>query len=79
MGDSNTKDIQFGTGSGKVGDSYPGKRVKASRVKNIDPVECVGYQNVFLHVGTNDLRCEYVTSKEYVIYTFVEAVLDDIY
>lgn len=66
MGDSNTKDIQFGTGSGKVGDSYPGKRVKASRVKNIDPVECVGYQNVFLHVGTNDLRCEYVTSKEYV-------------
>ena len=64
MGDSNTRNVNFGTGSGKVGASYPGKRVKAARVKDIDPTECVGYQNVYLHCGTNDLRCENIRSEE---------------
>ena len=66
IGDSNTKEIVFGTGSGKVGASYPGKRIKSSKVENINPAQCVGYQNVFLHCGTNDLRCEYVTGKDYI-------------
>ena len=60
MGDSNTKEVNFGSGTGKVGESFPGKRVKASRVKNIDPHQCIGYSNVFLMCGTNDLRCENV-------------------
>ena len=64
MGDSNTEPVNFGTGSGRVGVSYPGKRVKAGRVKDIDAAKCVGYQNVFLHCGTNDLRCEYIKSRE---------------
>lgn len=66
MGDSNTKDINFGVGSGKVGESYPGKRVKAARVRDIDPEKCVGYQNIFIHCGTNDLRCEYVSGESYI-------------
>ena len=66
MGDSNTKEIKFGEGSGTVGASYPGKREKAARVKDIDPVKCVGYQNIFLHCGTNDLRCTEVTSDNQI-------------
>lgn len=60
IGDSNTKDINFGTGSGKVGESFPGKRVKASKVSNIDPSQCIGYTDAFIMCGTNDLRCENV-------------------
>ena len=66
MGDSNTKDINFGVGSGKVGESFPGKREKAARVRDIKPEKCVGYQNIFVHCGTNDLRCEHVSGESYV-------------
>ena len=71
MGDSNTKEVQFGEGSGKVGASYPGKRVKAARVTDIDQLKCVGYQNIFLHCGTNDLRCNEISS-ETQIYQLVD-------
>ena len=60
IGDSNTKDIAFGEGSGFVGSSYPGKRVKAAKVNDINVNDCVGYSNIFLCCGTNNLRCEYV-------------------
>ena len=63
IGDSNTKDIQFGSGTGKVGKSFPGKRTKASKVVHIDPQSCIGYANVFIMCGTNDLRCDYIKSK----------------
>ena len=66
LGDSNTKEINSGCGTGKVGQSLPRKRVKAARVKDIDPNECVGYSNVFIMSGTNDLRCENVTSEQHV-------------
>ena len=60
IGDSNTKDVNFGDGIGKVGHSFPGKRVKAARVKDINPHLCAGYSNAFLMCGTNDLRSENV-------------------
>ena len=63
LGDSNTKEIKFGEGPGRVGESYPGKRVKAAKVSNIDVNECVGYSNIFLCCGTNDLREQYVKSS----------------
>jgi alkylated DNA repair dioxygenase AlkB len=63
IGDSNTKEVNFGSGSGKVGESYPGKRIKASRVKDIEPNKCIGYSNAFIMCGTNDLRCENVRSE----------------
>ena len=58
VGDSNTKHIQFGEGRGKLGERYPGRRVKASRIANIEPSECVEYKNVVIVCGTNDLRPE---------------------
>jgi alkylated DNA repair dioxygenase AlkB len=56
QGDSNTKNIKFGTGAGTVGETYPGKRLKASKVSDISPESCIGYSNVVLVCGTNDLR-----------------------
>ena len=41
-----------------MGERYPGKCVKAGRIGNIDPGECVEYRNVVLVCGTNDLRPE---------------------
>ena len=73
IGDSNTKDIQFGNGSGKVGKSFPGKRIKASKVTNIDPKSCIGYANVFVMCGTNDMRCDNIKNR-----SEVQAVVDQL-
>ena len=63
IGDSNSKEVNFGEGSGKVGKSYPGKRLKAAKVKDIDPQKCIGYSNIFIMCGTNDLRCDYIKGE----------------
>ena len=56
QGDSNTKDIKFGSGIGSVGETYPGKRQRAAKIGDICPESCIGYSNVVLVCGTNDLR-----------------------
>lgn len=33
----------------------PGKRVKASRIRNIDPRSCTGFNHIFILSGINDL------------------------
>ena len=60
QGDSNTKNIKFGTGIGTIGETYPGTRRKAAKVCDISPESCIGYSNVVLVCGTNDLRVGYV-------------------
>ncbi len=67
--------MAFGKGSGKVGASYPGKREKAANVRDINPDRCVGYQNIFINCGTNDLRCENVGS-ELQIHQLVDVLRD---
>lgn len=56
VGDSNTKEIKFGQGIGHVGETYPGTRIKAARIHQINPADCVEHANVVLVCGTNDLR-----------------------
>ena len=75
IGDSNTKQVNFGSGLGKVGQSFPGKRVKAAKVKDIEAKDCVGYSNIFIMCGTNDLRCGYI-SDERDIHCVVETLKD---
>ena len=60
QGDSNTKNIKFGSGKGFFGETYPGTRLKAAKVRDISPESCIGYSNVVLVCGTNDLRVGYV-------------------
>ena len=58
LGDSNTKLIKFGAGAGTMGQSFPGKRVKAGNIRSISPVDCIGYSNAIIVCGTNDLRVD---------------------
>ena len=62
IGDSNTKNIKFGSGTGTMGQSFPGMRAKASKISNIDPSLCIGYSNAVIVCGTNDLRTENLKS-----------------
>ena len=60
IGDSNTKHLRFSTGKAKekgtFGYTLPGKRVEAFHLRSINPEDCIGYQNVVLHCGINDIR-----------------------
>ena len=60
IGDSNTKHLKFSQGKAKeigtFGYMLPGKRVEAFHVRDIDPLSCIGYRNVVLHCGINDIR-----------------------
>ncbi|NQZ52268.1 MAG: alpha-ketoglutarate-dependent dioxygenase AlkB [Moritella sp.] len=58
VGDSNTQEFEFGPGRGKFGESYPGKRVKAGYIDHIKPADCIGYSNIIIACGTNNLRIE---------------------
>ena len=63
IGDSNTKELVFGTGKGTFGESFPGKRVKASTIQSIDPKICIGYAHIIIACGTNNLRPENIHHK----------------
>ncbi len=56
IGDSNSKHLAFGEGKGTFGKGLPGKRVKASEVRHISPLDCMSYANVVVVCGVNDLR-----------------------
>ena len=79
VGDSNTKEIKFGAGRGNLGEKYPGEKIKAARIKDIDPRECVGYSNIVIVCGTNDLRPEYnpdVTELSQLLFEKVRQLRD---
>ena len=60
IGDSNTKHLKFSQGKpkeiGTFGYMLPGKRVEAFHIRDIDPRACIGYRNVIIHCGINDIR-----------------------
>ena len=56
LGDSNTKHLAFGTGAASFGKQLPGKRVQALTIEDIDPASCLGYKNIIIHVGINNLK-----------------------
>ena len=60
IGDSNTKHLRFSTGQAKekgtFGYMMPGKRVEAFHLRSINAEDCIGFQNVILHCGVNDIR-----------------------
>ena len=60
LGDSNTKHLKFSTGTrgekGTFGYKLPGKRIETFHISDINPSKCIGYQNIVIHCGINDLR-----------------------
>ena len=56
LGDSNTEKLHFGETRGTFGSKMPGKRCPTYHIGDMDPTACIGYQNIVVHVGINDLR-----------------------
>ena len=56
IGDSNTKHLKFGNTAASFRDHMPGKRVQALTISDIDPASCIGYRNIIVHVGINNLK-----------------------
>jgi hypothetical protein len=68
LGDSNTGGLKFGNASkGQgFGESMPGKRVAAFTVSELDPIEALGYNNIVINCGLNDVRHKSVQSFDQV-------------
>ena len=49
-----------------MGESYPEKRIKAARIRNIKPADCCGHANIVIVCGTNDLRLSEVDPDRYI-------------
>ena len=56
IGDSNTRHLSFGDEKKTFGPDLPGKRVQAYTIEDISPEACIGYQNIVVHVGVNNLK-----------------------
>ena len=56
LGDSNTRHLKFGTGNGTFGFNMPGKGVYAPLIDQINPSDCIGYNNIILHCGVNNIK-----------------------
>ena len=56
IGDSLSSNFKFGEGQGTFGRGLPGTVVKASKLADIRPTDCLSYSNVVIQCGINDLR-----------------------
>ena len=72
IGDSNTRQLKFGTGKGTFGHNMPGKRIEALHITDIDPAECCGYRNIFIHCGINDIKHYKINNRDKVSAKFSE-------
>ena len=55
-GDSNTRNLKFGSGKGTFGHNVPGTRAESIHISDITPSACCGYKNIFIHCGINDIK-----------------------
>jgi hypothetical protein len=71
VGDSNTGHLRFGTCKRSTfGELMPGQRFWAPKIKDIDPKICMGYSNVVLMCGINDIKNMEVQSDKCVAETY---------
>ena len=67
VGDSNTGHLKFGTCKRSTfGELMPGQRFWAPKIEDIDPRTCMGYGNVVLMCGINDLKNDDVQSDQHI-------------
>ncbi len=72
IGDSNTTGLKFskfGTDTpashnGTFGNAMPGKCVSAFTVDQLDPLKCIGHNNIVVHCGVNNIRGSDVTTED---------------
>ena len=60
LGYSNTKHLNFSQGQrhekGTFGYNLPGERIETFHIRDIDENKCIGFQNVIIHCGVNNIR-----------------------
>ena len=56
LGDSNTGDLRFGTHGATFRASMPGVQKFAYHIDELDPLLCLGFNNIVIHTGLNDIR-----------------------
>ena len=56
----------WGVGKRKFGGLMPGKRVQTTFIEDIDPILCVGYRNIIIHVGINNVKHDRVINRQKV-------------
>ena len=58
VGDSNTNHIYFAheINRSNLGRDIYGRRVQAFTIDEIEPIDCIGFQNVVIQVGLNNLK-----------------------
>ena len=74
IGDSNTGPLRFGEEKGTFGRSIPGKQVYAPVIEKIDPYETLGYRNVVIHCGINDIRMPDINSSSMIRNCYLKLV-----
>ena len=72
IGDSNTRNLKFGSGKGTFGHNMPGKREEAIHLQDLKPESCCGYRNIFIHCGINDIKHHRVSNAGKVQQKFSE-------
>ena len=67
IGDSNTGQLRFGACKrGSFGELMPGQRFWAPKIENIDPTACMGYNNVVIMCGINDIKHAEIQCEKHV-------------
>ena len=81
IGDSNTGPLRFGEDKGTFGRSIPGKQVYAPLLEKIDPYDTLGYRNVVVHCGINNIRMPDINSNSLIrnCYSKLERKIDQIH
>ena len=92
LGDSNTKGVKFGEEKfgevnfekehwqGTLGPSIPGKRIDAFIIDQIDPIECIAYNNIVVHCGINNIKSRHIDADRDLrdLYTQFKSKIEDI-
>ena len=80
IGDSNTTAVKFGEGGGTLGASIPGKRLDGFTIDQIDPVQCIAYNNIVIHCGINNIKSRHVESDSDIndVYRLFKNKVEDI-
>ena len=72
MGDSNTAHLKFDSCGASFGSSMPGEQVFAYTLDELDPLKCLGYNNIVIHCGLNDIRHPEIKTEKQIRSKYVE-------
>ena len=72
LGDSNTGGLKFGTSGRTFRASMPGKRVPTFTIAELDATKCLGYNNIVVSCGLNDIRKKNIQTHEQVKAVYVD-------